>query len=123
MLCANRFIPAILEKYPNAEITAYLDTEGSKFQEEALRAFYPHFYKNIITIPTKKYKPFAVSCQFNSCDWNFGAIENIPDKYSKEMQDKSKYDLFFDMHLDGMRLFSYDLPILKYFYNFLLYLY
>jgi len=114
ILCANRFIPAILEKIPDAEITAYLDTEGNKMQEEALRTFYPHFYKDIITIPSKKYKPFFVNTQFG-IDQNFGALENIPNEYVAKMANS---EVFLDLHIDGMQWTKYDFPYLKYFYSF-----
>ena len=35
-LLGNRFTVAIKEKYPNADITAYIDNEGKTFQKEGL---------------------------------------------------------------------------------------
>lgn len=114
-LCANRFIPAIKEKFPDAKITAYIDSEGNPMQENALREFYGDFYKNIITIPSKKYKPFYVNTQFG-LDQNYGALENIPDEYITEMT--TKYDRFYDLHIDGLKWVDYDFNWMRYFYTF-----
>ena len=49
-LLGNRFANAIKEKYPNSQITAYVDSEGKTFQKECLSILYPSFYKYIICI-------------------------------------------------------------------------
>ena len=46
-LLGNRFVPAIKEKYKEASITAYIDSEGKTFQKEGLSILYPSMYKNI----------------------------------------------------------------------------
>jgi ADP-heptose:LPS heptosyltransferase len=112
--CANRFVPAIKDKYPDAEIHAFLDTEGNKMQESALRMFYPHFYQGIKTIPSKKYKPFIIKSQFCVED-NYAAFENIPDEFQKEML---SYDKFYDLHIDGMKWINYDFNWRSHFYYF-----
>jgi hypothetical protein len=86
-------------------------------QEEALRSFYPHFYRQITTIPSKKYKPFIISNQFNPEEQGVGCLENIPDFYVERM--KNEYHKFYDLWIDGMQWLDYkDLNWQKYFYNF-----
>ena len=114
ILCASRFIPAIKELHPNAYITAYLDTEGNPMQEQWIRALYPSSYDEIITIPSKKYKHFVTNSQYGE-ETRYGALENIPDKYVFEMRSA---DVFYDMHIDGMKWVNYPFDWLRYFYHF-----
>jgi hypothetical protein len=111
ILCANRFVAAIKEKYSKADIIAYIDSEGKMFQKEALSILYPSFYKEIKIIPNKKYKEFWIDCQFGSDNY-YGALENIPDIYLKEMM---SYDKFYDLHIDSLKWLDYDFDWLRYF--------
>jgi ADP-heptose:LPS heptosyltransferase len=110
-LCANRFIPAILEEHPDAEITAYSDTENNSFQKECLEVLYPHLYKEIKIIPHKKYKEFWVNCQFGEDNY-YGALENLPDDWVEEMK---SYDRFYDLHIDSLKWLNYDFDWYRYF--------
>lgn len=111
VLCANRFVFAIKEKYPKAEITAYIDSEGKTFQKEALDILYSSTYKEIKIIPNKKYKEFWVDCQFG-IDNYYGALENVPDEIRAEME---SYDKFYDLHIDSLKWTEYDFNWLRYF--------
>lgn len=111
ILCANRFVFAIKEKYPNSEITAYIDSEGKTFQKEALDILYPNIYKEIKIIQNKKYKEFWVDCQFG-LDNYYGAIENIPDEIRLEME---SYNKFYDLHIDSLKWTEYDFDWLRYY--------
>lgn len=111
VLCGNRFVSAILEKYPKTEITAYIDSEGKTFQKEALSILYPSSYKEIKIIPNKKYKEFWVDCQFG-VDNYYGALENVPDDIQKEM---FLYDKFYDLHIDSLKWMDYDFDWLRYY--------
>jgi hypothetical protein len=103
VLLGNRFVPAIKDKWPDAKIHAFLDTEGNPLQERVLRYMYPYMYESITTIPSKKYKPFVVNTQFGE-DTGFGAIENIPDEYYQKIKSHSAW---FDFHIDGMHWARY----------------
>lgn len=111
VLCANRFVFAIKEKYPKAKITAYIDSEGKTFQKEALNILYPSTYKEIKVIPNKKYKEFWIDCQFG-VDNYYGALENVPDKIRKEIE---SYDKFYDLHIDSLKWTEYDFDWIRYF--------
>jgi ADP-heptose:LPS heptosyltransferase len=111
VLCANRFVHAIKEKYPDSQITAYIDSEGKTFQKEALDILYPNTYKEIKIIPSKKFKEFWVDCQFG-IDNYYGALENVPEEFQKEM---FSYDKFYDLHIDSLKWLGYDFDWLRYY--------
>lgn len=114
-LLATRFIPAIREKYPNAHIKAYCDTNGKTFQRDALQFAYGHLFNELIVIPSKKHKEFWVDCQFGTDNF-YGALENVPDDIRKEMTEDC--DKFYDLHIDGLKWMQYDFDWLRYFYFF-----
>lgn len=113
-LLGNRFVTAIKEKYKEAAITAYIDSEGKTFQKEALEILYPSMYKEIKIIQKKKYKEFWVDCQFG-VDNYYGALENVPDDIRAEME---SYDKFYDLHIDSLKWMTMDFDWLRYFYYF-----
>lgn len=114
-LLATRFIPAIKEKYPDAKIKAYSDTNGKTFQKEALQSAYGHLFDEIVVIPNKKFKEFWVDCQFGTDNF-YGALENVPDDIRKEMMEDC--DKFYDLHIDGLKWMNYDFDAMRYFYFF-----
>lgn len=77
-------------------------------------AAYPNFYKEIKIIPTKKYKPFIVDCQFGEDNY-YGSLDNVPDDWRKEME---SFPVFLDMHLDALKWTKYDFDWFRYFYFF-----
>ena len=85
VLLFNRFTPAIKEKYPDAQISLYIDSEGKTFQKEVIEYLYPSFYKQIKVIPHKKYKPFYIQSQFG-LENQIGFIENVPDSILEEIK-------------------------------------
>lgn len=113
-LLGNRFVPAILDKYPNAKITAYSDTEGNTFQKEGVLSAYDYLYDEFKVIENKKYKPFWVDCQFGEDNY-LGALENVPDIVREEME---SYDKFYDLHIDSLKWMQHDYDWLRYFYTF-----
>lgn len=110
-LLGTRFVPAIKEKYPDSQITAYIDSEGKTFQKEAIQYAYPSMYKDIKVIPCKKYKEFWIDCQFGQDNY-YGALENVPDNIRVEME---SYDKFYDLHIDSLKWTNYDIDWLRYF--------
>jgi ADP-heptose:LPS heptosyltransferase len=110
-LLGNRFVIAIKEKYPNSQITAFIDSEGKLFQKEGLEILYPSYYKEIKIIPYKKYKHFVVNTQFGVDETFKGSLDNVPDKYRKEME---SYDKFYDLHIDSLKWLDYDFDWIRY---------
>jgi SAM-dependent methyltransferase len=58
-LANNRFIPAIKDKFPNAEITAF-SVDAKDYPVECLKKLYGSFYKKIKHIKERKYKKCLV---------------------------------------------------------------
>jgi len=110
-LLANRFMPAIKERHPDAKIHAFIDSEGKTFQKEVLELCYSHFYESIQVIPRKKYKEFWVDCQFGTDNY-YGALENVPDEWLDKMQSMDK---FYDLHIDSLKWTGHDFDWLRYF--------
>jgi len=114
-LLACRFLPAISEKYPNAKIRVFTDTNGKTFQMETITALYGNLFEDIEVIPSKKFMEFWVDCQFGTDNF-YGAIENVPDEIRERME--KDCDKFFDLHIDGLKWMGYDFDWLRYFYFF-----
>lgn len=114
-LLACRFLPAIKEKYPEAKIRVYTDTNGKTFQKDGISSAYGHLFDEIVVIPSKKYSEFWVDCQFGTDNF-YGALENVPDDIRKEMTEDC--DKFYDLHIDGLKWMNYDFDWLRYFYFF-----
>ncbi len=114
-LLACRFLPAIKEKYPDAKITVFTDTNGKTFQLEGITLAYGHLFDDACVIPKKKFAEFWVKCQFGEDNF-YGAIENVPDDFRKEMTENC--DKFYDLHIDGLKWMSYDFDWLRYFHFF-----
>jgi hypothetical protein len=110
-LLANRFVPAIKEKYPNYDIYAYSNTDGKTFQKEVLNLLYPSFYKEILVIPNKKYKKCVINSQFGEETYN-GCIENIPDEWYNKLTSHTKW---YNLHIDSLSFLDYDFDWLRYF--------
>jgi hypothetical protein len=113
-LLGNRFVFAIKDKYPDSEITAYIDSEGKTFQKELLSILYGSAYKDIKIIPNKKYKQLWIDSQYGTEEY-LGAIENVPDNIIAEML---SYDKFYDLHIDSLKWMDYDFDWLRYFQFF-----
>lgn len=110
-LLGHRFCCSIKDKYPNAQITAYIDSEGKQFQKNLLTILYPTFYKEIKVIPNKKFKKIVINSQFTE-ETYIGAIENVPDDIREEME--TKCDKFYDLHIDSLKWVSYDFDWIRY---------
>lgn len=113
-LLGARFIPAIKELYPNAEITAFIDSEGKTFQKEVLSYLYPSLFKELTVIPTKKHKELWINSQFGEENM-IGFIENVPAEYMRQM---ISYDIFYDLHVDSLKFTNYDFNWASFFKRF-----
>ena len=108
-ILANRFTPAILEKYPGAEIHLYSDTNGSNFQSSVVNKLF-NYYKTT-TLLERKSDTHNILSQFGK--ENFPThINNINDKQKAEML---SHDKFYNLHIDWMAWMDYDFHWQKYF--------
>tara|TARA_B100002019_G_scaffold71248_1_gene61429 strand:+ start:21669 stop:22592 length:924 start_codon:yes stop_codon:yes gene_type:complete len=111
-LLANRFVPAILDKYPGAEIHLFSDTGGKSLQSDTLLSLYD-FYSSR-TLLKRQSDEYRISSQFGS--ENFAAHINNTDPEQKAQM--LNYDKFYNLHLDWMEWIYYDFHWQNYFYHF-----
>ncbi len=110
MILSTRYLAAIREKFPKCFLTAYLDTNGSTFQEELYKLCYSHLIDKIVTIPYKKEEKYIMESPFGREEYP-AHLRNIPDKYMDEMLEA---DIFYDLCSDTLSFLSYDWDWLKY---------
>ena len=111
---ANRFVPAIKECHPSAKITLFSDTEGKTQQSDALKRFFPDHFDEIIVSPNRKSKHYNIESQFGKEEWN-AHINNQPDEILTHIR---QHDVFYDLHIDGLKWMYYDFDWFRYFYQF-----
>lgn len=115
-LLGNRFIPAILEKYPNAEIKAFSDTENNPRSLDLILKCFPSFYKRGgEVIKERKTKEFIVTSQFGTENWP-SCLLNQKDETIQKMVNEC--DKFFDLSVDTLKWISKDFDWLRYYYFF-----
>jgi len=113
-LLANRFIPAILDKYPNANISVFSDTEGNHRTLNLLLKLFSHFYNSGEVIEERKDKEFIINTKFGT--ENYPAhIKNHKEETLSRLYDCDK---FYDLHIDGLKWLDYDFEWLRYYYHF-----
>jgi len=115
-LAANRFIPAILEKYPSGQIKLFSDTENNEKSLNTLLKLFPEFYKRGgEVIKERSSKNFSIISQFGE--------ENYPCAIENQLSDTidqmiNKCDLFYDLHIDGLKWMHHDYDWLRYYFHF-----
>lgn len=111
LLLQNRLIPAIKEKYKNAKIIGYFNTE--KRYAEFINKFFPFNYDEFHV-----YKNTKEVCDL---DLGFGKenlghfLFNTPEEYMKEFK---KADKFYNLCIDEMKWLDVDFDLQRYFYFF-----
>lgn len=117
-LLANRFVHAIIDKYPHASFKFFSDTEGNSKQAEALEALWPCVYAGRIEVlKERKNKEFFIPSKFAADGKeNYPAhLDNLPDSFHEEIKN---FDKFYDLHIDGLKWMHYDFDWQRYFYFF-----
>jgi len=115
-LLANRFVGAIKEKHPDAQLNFYSDTENNYKQINLLKYAWPSIYteKNCKVIEHRKSKDFKVKSQFGEETYNCH-LNNLPDKYIRLFAD-SHY--FYNLCIDNLDWIHYGFDWKRYFYFF-----
>lgn len=115
-LLANRFIPAILEKFPNGKIKLFSDTENNDKSLKTLLKLFPEFYqRGGEVIKERASKIFNITSQFGEENYPC-AIENQLDTIKERMINDC--DLFYDLHIDGLKWMNHDYDWLRYYFHF-----
>jgi hypothetical protein len=114
-LLANRFIPAILDKYPQGKIKIFSDTEGNNKSLQMLLDMFKSFYeRDGEVINERQNKSFEISTRFGK--ENYPA--HIRNQKSKTLEKMMDCDKFYDLHIDGLNWINHDYDWLRYFYHF-----
>jgi hypothetical protein len=115
-LAANRFIPAILEKYPSGQIKLFSDTENNGKSLKTLLKLFPDFYERGGEVIAKRAsKNFNITSQFGEENYPC-AIENQLNETIEKMVNQC--DLFYDLHIDGLKWMYHDYDWLRYYFHF-----
>lgn len=111
-ILANRFVLAILDKHPGAEIHLFSDTGGNSLQSDILTSLFNHYSSR--TLIRRKKGEFNIRTQFGR--ENFAAhIDNINEEDKSLMM---SFDKFYNLHIDWMEWMDYDFDWQRYFYHF-----
>lgn len=113
-LLGNRFVCAIKDKHPEADLQIFSDTENNSSSINILKKLFPSLYKNTTIIPSRKDKNYKISTRFGTETYP-AHVNNLPDDILKEI---NKSDKFYDLHIDGLKWLSYDFDWLRYYYFF-----
>jgi ADP-heptose:LPS heptosyltransferase len=114
VLLQNRFVHAIREKYPDAKLNIYFDTDENPKQQALLQSIWPTLYKNSITVPKRQSTDFKIKSQFGVETYN-AALEN----QSQEALSLYKHaDKFYNLCLDNLDWVNSDIDWWRYFYFF-----
>jgi ADP-heptose:LPS heptosyltransferase len=114
VILSNRFVLAIKEKYPSAKIKCFCDNEGHDHQANFLKKFFSHLYESIEVIPFRKSKTFTINTPFGNEVYP-AYISNMPDEILAKFESA---DLFYDLHIDGLKWLNYDFDWQRYYYFF-----
>lgn len=115
-LLANRFIGAIKELHPNAQLNFYSDTENNHKQINLLKNIWPSIYtnNNCQVIENRKSNDFKVKSQFGQEIYNCH-LDNLPDHYIRLFNDS---DYFYNLCIDNLDWINYKFDWKRYFYFF-----
>jgi hypothetical protein len=115
-LLANRFVPAILDKYPEAQIKIFSDTENNPRSLDLLLNTFPSFYnRGGEVIKSRKNKEFTITSQFGPENYP-SSIDNQTDEIKQIMINEC--DKFYDLHIDSLRWLDHDYDWFRYYYFF-----
>ena len=115
-LLANRFIGAIKEKHPDAQLNFYSDTENNHKQINLLKYAWPSIYtnNNCKVIESRKSKDFKIKSQFGEEVYNCH-LNNLPEEYLRLFKDS---DYFYNLCIDNLEWLHYSFDWKRYFYFF-----
>ena len=113
-LLGNRFIHAIKDKYLNSNLHVFSDTENNPNSINVLKALFPNIYNNTIVVAQRKDKNYKINSMFGEEPYP-AHIDNLPDD---TLQAIKNCDIFYDLHIDGLKWLNYDFDWLRYYHFF-----
>jgi len=113
-LLGNRFIHAIKDKYPSSNLHVFSDTENNPNSINVLKALFPNIYNNTTVVGQRKDKNYKINSMFGEESYP-AHIDNLPDD---TLQAIKNCDIFYDLHIDGLKWLNYDFDWLRYYHFF-----
>jgi hypothetical protein len=113
-LLGNRFIHAIKDKYPSSNLHVFSDTENNPNSINVLKALFPNIYNNTTVVGYRKDKNYKINSMFGEESYP-AHIDNLPDD---TLQAIKNCDIFYDLHIDGLKWLNYDFDWLRYYHFF-----
>jgi hypothetical protein len=113
-LLGNRFIHAIKDKYPSSNLHVFSDTENNPNSINVLKALFPNIYNNTTVVGQRKDKNYKINSMFGEEPYP-AYIDNLPDD---TLQAIKNCDIFYDLHIDGLKWLNYDFDWLRYYHFF-----
>jgi hypothetical protein len=113
-LLGNRFIHAIKDKYPSSNLHVFSDTENNPNSINVLKALFPNIYNNTTVVGQRKDKNYKINSMFGEESYP-AHIDNLPDD---ALQAIKNCDIFYDLHIDGLKWLNYDFDWLRYYHFF-----
>jgi ADP-heptose:LPS heptosyltransferase len=113
-LLGNRFVHAIHEKYPNANLNIFSDTEDNPRHISLLKDLWPRLYNNTTVLKHRTDQNFKIQSIFGEEAYP-AHISNLPDDFESLTK---TFDKFYDLHIDSLKWLNYDFDWLRYYYFF-----
>jgi len=111
-ILANRFIPAIKDRHPEARIHLFSDTGGGSLQSDTIASLFNYYSSR--TLIRRKSEKHNIRTQFGR--ENFAAhLDNVHEEDKRKML---SFDKFYNLHIDWMEWMDYDFDWQRYFYHF-----
>jgi hypothetical protein len=112
---ANRFLFAIKEKYPTANIEIGFDTNNNFTQEKIMKSLWPNMYKNTFTIGQRLNSSFFVKNKKGDMINYPPHPDNLPKIFNNKLRTCDRY---YNLHIDSLNFLQYDFNWLNWYYHF-----
>lgn len=113
-LLANRFVHAIVDKYPNNPLYFFSDTEDNPNSINLLKSLFPSIYKNCTVVGKRVNPNFKIKSIFGEEVYT-SHINNLPEEILTNIK---SHDKFYDLHIDSLKWLKSDFDWLRYYYFF-----
>ena len=112
-ILANRFVPVIKEKYPNAKMNMFsTPTGGTSFQADTITRLF-NFYENTYIL-NKKEEDFSIRHQFGTENYP----SHIANTDASNLRLLGMHDKVYNLHIDWLDWLGYDFDWQRSFYHF-----
>jgi ADP-heptose:LPS heptosyltransferase len=114
LMLANRFLPAVKEKFPNSEIHFFTNTEGNWASVNLLKRLFPSFYSSFTVFGKRKDQNHKIVSQFGEEVYP-ADIKNLQDD---DLEKLKEFPIIFNGHIDSLKFMDSRIDWLRYYYYF-----